>query len=64
MEVDRQKMAMISLATVMSKPSSRGTPWALPPMPSTTLRSWRSFMSTTRFQVILRTSMPSSLPWE
>ena len=62
MEVDRQKMAMISLATVMSKPSSRGTPWALPPMPSTTLRSWRSFMSTTRFQVILRTSMPSSLP--
>ena len=30
----------------MSKPSSRGTPWALPPRPSTMLRSWRSFMST------------------
>ena len=47
----------------MSKPSSRGTPWALPPRPSTMWRSWRSFMSTTRFQVILRTSMPSSLPF-
>ena len=62
MLVARQKMAMISLATVMSKPSSRGTPLALPPRPHTMLRSWRSFMSTTRFHVILRTSMPSSLP--
>ena len=62
MDVARQKMAITSEATVMSKPSSRGTPWALPPRPSTMLRSWRSFMSTTRFHVILRTSMPSSLP--
>ncbi len=46
MEVAKQKMAMTSLATVMSKPSSRG--------PSTMWRSWRSFMSTTRFHVILR----------
>ena len=62
MLVARQKIAMTSDATVMSKPSSRGTPLALPPRPSTMLRSCRSFMSTTRFQVILRTSMPSWLP--
>jgi hypothetical protein len=43
---------MTSLATVMSKPSSRGTPLARPPRPSTMLRSWRSFMSTARFQVM------------
>ena len=62
MEVARQKMAITSLATVISKPSSRGTPLALPPRPHTMLRSWRSFMSTTRFHVILRTSMFSWLP--
>ena len=63
MLVARQKIAMISEATVMSKPSSRGTPHTLPPMPHTMLRSWRSFISTTRFQVMRRTSKPSALPW-
>ena len=53
---------MISEATVMSKPSSRGTPLTLPPRPQTMLRSCRSFMSTQRFQTIRRTSMSSSLP--
>ena len=62
MEEERQNTAMTSLATVMSKPSSRGTPCILPPRPSTILRSWRSFMSTQRFQVIFLTSMPSLLP--
>jgi len=62
MLVDRHSTAMISLATVISKPSSRGTPWALPPRPSTMWRSWRSFMSTARFQVICLTSMPRALP--
>ena len=58
----RQRTAMISEATVMSKPSSRGTPLTLPPRPHTMLRSWRSFMSTQRFQVIRRTSMSRILP--
>ena len=62
MLVDRHSTAMISLATVISKPSSRGTPWALPPRPSTMWRSCRSFMSTARFQVICLTSMPRALP--
>ena len=35
----RQKMAITSLATVMSKPSSRGVPFTLPPRPSTRKRS-------------------------
>ena len=39
MEEARQNTAMISLATVISKPSSRGVPLALPPSPSTTNRS-------------------------
>ena len=36
---------MTSVATVMTKPSSRGTPFTLPPRPTTILRSARSFMS-------------------
>ena len=35
----RQRTAMISDATVMSYPSSRGIPFVLPPRPSITLRS-------------------------
>ena len=62
MEVARQSTAMTSEATVMSNPSSRGTPCIRPPRPSTMLRSWRSFMSTQRFQVIFFTSMPRELP--
>ena len=47
----------------MSKPSSRGTPLAVPPRPMTIWRSARSLTSTTRRQVMRRTSKPSSLPW-
>ena len=54
---------MISEATTMSKPSSRGTPWAGPPRPITALRSARSLTSTTRFHWMRRASMFSSLPW-
>ena len=61
-EEARQNTAMISLATVMSNPSSRGTPFAFPPRPSTTNRSCRSFMSTQRFQVIFFTSIPRAFP--
>ncbi|MCY1233514.1 hypothetical protein D9M72_460600 [compost metagenome] len=64
MSVARQKTAMISEATVMSKPSCRGTPWAGPPRPMITSRRERSFMSRTRLKVILRGSMLSSLPWK
>ena len=60
--VARQKIAMTSLATVMSKPSSRGVPFTLPPRPSTIKRSWRSFMSMQRFQAMRRGSMFSGLP--
>ena len=59
----RQNTAMISEATVMSKPSCRGMPWVGPPRPITTSRRERSFMSSTRLKVIRRGSMFSSLPW-
>ena len=62
MLVARQKMAITSLATVISKPSSRGVPFTLPPRPSTMKRSWRSFISMQRFQVMRRGSMFSGLP--
>ena len=53
---------MISLAAVMSKPSSCGTPLVLPPSPPTMQRSCRSFMSTQRRHVMRRGSMPRALP--
>ena len=58
----RQRMAITSEATVMSKPSSRGTPWPGPPRPSTRWRSARSFMSTARRHATRRGSRPSALP--
>ena len=59
----RQKIAISSEATTMSKPSSRGKPLARPPSPAATWRRARSLVSSTRFQVMLRTSISSSLPW-
>ncbi len=47
----------------MSKPSSRGKPLAGPPSATVIWRNARSFMSTTRFHAMRRTSKPSSLPW-
>jgi len=61
-ESERQKTAITSEATVMSNPLSRVTPLAGPPRPITTLRRARSFMSTTRFQVMRPGSMPRALP--
>ena len=58
----RQKMAMTSEATVMSKPSWRGKPLPIPPSEQTMSRSALSFMSTTRRQDTRRASMPSALP--
>ncbi len=55
-------MAITSLATVMSKPSSRGKPLAVPPSELTMERSARSFMSMTRRQAMRRASSPSALP--
>ena len=52
-----QNMAMISEATVMSKPASRTTPLWYPPSPEVTVRNARSFMSTTRRQVTRRGSI-------
>ncbi len=50
-ESARQRIAMTSLAAVMSKPDSRGIPpWPGPPRPMTILRRARSFMSSARFQ--------------
>ena len=58
----RQNTAMTSEATVMSKPSSRGKPFATPPSEETTERSARSFMSSARRQETRRASSPSALP--
>ena len=55
---------MISEAAVMTKASSRGTPCAFPPRPTTVLRSSRSFTSSVRGHVIDCGSMPSGFPWK
>ena len=61
--LERQRIAMISEAGVMSNPLSRGTPSVRPPRPMTMFRNARSFISIVRRQVIRRGSMPSVLPW-
>jgi hypothetical protein len=55
-------MAMISEATVMSKPSWRGKPFETPPSELTIERRARSFMSSTRRQTTRRVSKPRLLP--
>ena len=62
-QVRGQKIAMISEATTISNPSSRGYPFAGPPKATVICRSARSFISTTRFHALRRTSKFSSLPW-
>jgi len=61
--VAKQKMAITSEATTISKPSSRGTPLAEPPKPTTICLNARSFMSITRFHTMRRVSMLRVLPW-
>ena len=58
----KQKIAMISEATVIWNASSLGTPFTLPPKPEITFLSCLSFRSTQRFHAILLGSMFSSLP--
>ena len=53
------RMAMISLATVMSKPVSRTKPFSSGPRPTLIWRNMRSFTSITRFQVREAGSMSS-----
>src|SRR5205807_2620557 len=60
----RQRIAMTSLAAVMMKPSSRGTPCFGPPRPVTMFRSWRSFMSRHRGNRTRVGSMSISFPWK
>ena len=56
MSLARQRIAITSLAAVMSKPLSRGMPSERPPNPMMMSRSARSFMSMTRFHVTCRGS--------
>ena len=57
--VAKQKIAMTSEATVISKPSSRGKPFDTPPNDETICRKERSFMSIARRHDIRRVSRPS-----
>ena len=61
-ESAKHSTAITSEATVMSNPSSLGTPLVLPPSPLIMLLSWRSFMSTARLQHMRRGSMFSWFP--
>mmetsp|Transcript_10809 Transcript_10809/g.32811 ORF Transcript_10809/g.32811 Transcript_10809/m.32811 type:complete len:224 (-) Transcript_10809:379-1050(-) len=57
-EVVRASTAMISEATVMSKPVARGVPLpSFGPVPTVTPRTWRSHVSSTRCQVMVSGSM-------
>ena len=60
--VARQRIAMISEATVITKWSSLTKPSVLLPSPTTTFRRTRSFISRHRFQTIWRVSIRSALP--
>src|SRR2546427_3341789 len=60
----RQRVAITSLAAVITNSSSRGTPCFGPPRPVTMLRSWRSFMSRHRGNKTRVGSMFSSFPWK
>ena len=62
MFMERHSVAMISLAVVMSNPSSRGFPLLLPPRPVTMKRSCLSFMSMQRRQVMRLGSMSRGFP--
>ena len=53
---------MTSLAAVISKPSSRGTPMVLPPSPITVRRRKRSLRSMTRRMEICRASSRGGVP--
>ena len=50
MSLETAMIAMTSDAAVMSKPDSRGYPFARPPRPIAIWRSARSFMSSARRQ--------------
>src|ERR687896_890536 len=56
------RIAITSEAAVMSKPDSRGYPFARPPWPIVIARKARSFMSTARFQSTRRASILCGFP--
>ena len=58
------RIAMISLADVMSNPLLWGVPFFSPPRATSMWRSARSLTSMTRRHVTRSTSMSSSLPWK
>mmetsp|Transcript_18528 Transcript_18528/g.30075 ORF Transcript_18528/g.30075 Transcript_18528/m.30075 type:complete len:232 (-) Transcript_18528:311-1006(-) len=60
--VAKQRIAITSDATTISKPSSRTKPLAVPPRPIVIFLKDLSFMSSTRLNVIKRGSMFNSLP--
>jgi hypothetical protein len=59
----RATIAMTSLASLISKKDSRGTPLSGPPRPTTSLRRLPSLTGLTRGQVTRTGSRRSSLPW-
>ena len=59
MSVAKQRMAISSLAGVMSKPLSRISPLLLPPKPVMMLRRLRSFTSSTRRHTTSFSAKPS-----
>ena len=58
----RQRIAIISVATVISKPSLRGVPFTEPPSPISISRNARSFKSKARFQIMRLGSISNSFP--
>ena len=58
----KQRTAIISVATVISKPSSLGTPFTGPPSPISIVLKARSFKSTALFHSIRFISIFSSFP--
>ena len=62
--LDRQRMAIISEAAVISNPVSLGIPDVGPPSPTTIFLSERSFISITRFQVTVRGSIPKEFVFD
>ncbi len=59
---DKQSIAITSVATVITNPSSLGTPCVFPPRPTTILRSSLSFISKHLFTKIWWESIFKEFP--
>ena len=60
---DKHNIAIISDATVIINPSSRGTPFIFPPRPTVIFLRALSFISKVLFQVIFLVSILRLFPW-